>query len=225
MVRPVCQTTMLVAQCYTVSVWTGLPDYHAGCLVLHCQWLDWFARLPCWSPGVTQLVVGLACQTTMLVTQCYTVNGWTGLPSVCSLWLGEIVSLICNLCLSVVELSTVWADPCLRCSLHVAGTSGKPETTTVILYLKEGIEQRKPTSQLTNFVTDKRTDRYAGIQTGTVIVMATLPLMLGVQWFVCVHMFVSFIQLGDCRLSSWYVLLLRPQGLRNRWRFHCDCSF
>ena len=75
-----CQTTMLVTRCYTVSGWTGLPDHHAGHQVLHCQCLDWLARLPCWSPGITLSVFGLACQTTMLVTQCYTVSAWTGLP-------------------------------------------------------------------------------------------------------------------------------------------------
>ena len=86
MVGLACQTTMLVTWCYsqwldwfawvtcwspgvTVNGWTGLPDYHAGHRC-YSQWLDWLARVPCWVPGVTLSMVGLACQTTMLITWC-----------------------------------------------------------------------------------------------------------------------------------------------------------
>ena len=44
----------------------------------------------------------------------YRVSTGTGQPSVSILWLGEVESLICNFCLSVVARKIVSADPSMR---------------------------------------------------------------------------------------------------------------
>ena len=44
----------------------------------------------------------------------YRVSTGTGQPGVSTLWLGEVESLICNLCLSAAARTIVWADPSLR---------------------------------------------------------------------------------------------------------------
>ena len=43
----------------------------------------------------------------------YRVSAGPGRPSVSTLWLGEVESLICNFCLSVAVCKIVCADPCM----------------------------------------------------------------------------------------------------------------
>ena len=68
----------------------------------------------------------------------YSTSTWTGWPRISVLWLGEMVSVICSLCLGVVACPAVWADLSLRCTLPVAGmlTLNFPVSVVKILISK-----------------------------------------------------------------------------------------
>ena len=51
----------------------------------------------------------------------YRVSAGTGWPDVSIVWLGEVESLVCNFCFSVVARKIVWADPSLRYTQMLLG--------------------------------------------------------------------------------------------------------
>ena len=63
---------------------------------------------------------------------CFWFSTGTGLPGVSILWLGEMESLICSLCLSVAACRFVWADPSLRYRRMLLRQQASKQPTTVI---------------------------------------------------------------------------------------------
>ena len=66
---------------------------------------------------------------------CWRASAWTGWHSVSILWLDELESLICNVCLSVTAHTPVWADPSLRYSSILLGYKTTNKESVFVYFL------------------------------------------------------------------------------------------